>query len=147
MTYSEKLKDPRWQKRRLEIMNRDGFKCCKCGDATKTLNVHHKRYRKGKEPWEYSSDDLMTLCEPCHKNEHKISGTLSKEDMERILRFYKLFDLGKGGDESCDYFLDKCERIKPMIDEWAFTVGYSIRDWCEDLEVLQESAERWFGCE
>ena len=25
--YVEKLKDPRWQRKRLEIMQRDGFRC------------------------------------------------------------------------------------------------------------------------
>lgn len=66
MTYSEKLKDPRWQKRRLEIMSRDDFTCRNCSDSTKTLNVDHKIYRKGLEPWEYSDEDLWTLCEDCH---------------------------------------------------------------------------------
>jgi len=27
LTYSEKLKDPRWQKKRLEILSRDNFTC------------------------------------------------------------------------------------------------------------------------
>jgi hypothetical protein len=67
MTYSEKLKDPRWQKRRLEVMDRDKFTCRKCNEATKTLNVHHRYYRKGAAPWEYPIEALITLCEPCHK--------------------------------------------------------------------------------
>ena len=65
--YFEKLKDPRWQKKRLEIMERDEFKCSHCGDDEKTLNVHHKFYRKGANPWDYPDDALMTLCEPCHE--------------------------------------------------------------------------------
>jgi hypothetical protein len=66
-TYSDKLKDPRWQKKRLEILDRDGFSCCSCGDKESTLHIHHKRYLKGKEPWEYENDLLVTLCEDCHK--------------------------------------------------------------------------------
>lgn len=42
--YSEKLKDPRWQKKRLEILNRDEFACRFCGDNKSTLNVHHISY-------------------------------------------------------------------------------------------------------
>jgi hypothetical protein len=68
MTYSEKLKDPRWQEKRLRIMDRDRFTCQKCQDATKTLNVHHRYYTKGAMPWEYSDDALVTLCENCHKS-------------------------------------------------------------------------------
>jgi 5-methylcytosine-specific restriction endonuclease McrA len=32
-TYSELLKSPKWQKKRLEIMSRDKFTCKKCGDT------------------------------------------------------------------------------------------------------------------
>ena len=66
MTYSEKLKDPRWQKRRLEIMNRDKFRCCLCYDGIKTLHVHHKYYTHDTEPWDYPDDVFQTLCEDCH---------------------------------------------------------------------------------
>ena len=34
------------------------------------LNVHHKLYVRGKKPWEYSEDHLITLCESCHKETH-----------------------------------------------------------------------------
>lgn len=65
-TYWDKLKDPRWQKKRLEILNRDEFRCVICGDDESTLNVHHGFYRKDLEPWEYPSESLHTLCETCH---------------------------------------------------------------------------------
>ena len=32
MNYSEQLKSPKWQKKRLEIMQRDKFTCQLCGD-------------------------------------------------------------------------------------------------------------------
>lgn len=63
-TYSEKLKDPRWQKKRLEVMSRDEFKCRLCWDDKTTLHVHHTKYNG--EPWEADSDCLVTLCEHCH---------------------------------------------------------------------------------
>lgn len=66
-SYAEKLRDPRWQKKRLEIMKRDGFACKNCGDASKTLNVHHSAYVKGCEPWEYDERYLHTVCERCHQ--------------------------------------------------------------------------------
>lgn len=52
-------------------MHRDNFACQRCGDTKTTLNVHHKKYLKGKAPWEYSNDLLETLCEPCHGKEHE----------------------------------------------------------------------------
>lgn len=65
MKYSEKLRDPRWQRKRLEIFNRDNFTCLCCGAKDKTLNVHHKEYHGN--PWDAPSESLETLCEPCHK--------------------------------------------------------------------------------
>ena len=34
------------------------------------LNVHHKYYVRGKKPWEYYDDALVTLCADCHKKRH-----------------------------------------------------------------------------
>lgn len=72
MTYSEKLKDPRWQKKRLEIMQRDKFTCRACDEQKKTLNVHHLNYEKNKDPWDYDDLNLVTLCEDCHNVMHWI---------------------------------------------------------------------------
>jgi hypothetical protein len=69
--YSDLLKDPRWQKTRLKIMERDGWKCVVCGETEKTLSVHHKYYRPGVKPWDYPSESLVTLCEFCHDCEER----------------------------------------------------------------------------
>jgi hypothetical protein len=63
--YQEKLTDPRWQKMRLKVFERDGFRCCCCGDSTETLHIHHLVYGKG-EPWDSPMEDLETLCSFCH---------------------------------------------------------------------------------
>jgi hypothetical protein len=68
MNYSEKLKDPRWQKKRLEILDRDMWKCKSCGDDKKTLHVHHIFYMPRKDPWDIPNGLLITLCEGCHKS-------------------------------------------------------------------------------
>lgn len=70
LTYWQKLKDPRWQKKRLEVMQEKDFCCEVCGDAEETLNVHHKEYFKGLEPWEYGNNQLAVLCESCHESMH-----------------------------------------------------------------------------
>ncbi|MDP1594149.1 MAG: hypothetical protein Q8L80_07895 [Gallionella sp.] len=75
-TYSEKLKDPRWQKLRLEVMNANGFCCEICGDAESTLHVHHKEYLKGHEVWEYEVRQLSVVCESCHAAEHESTDIL-----------------------------------------------------------------------
>lgn len=65
MTYLQKLQDPRWQKKRLEILKRDSFKCRDCGSEEKTLHVHHSLYQKG-DPWETHENFLRTCCADCH---------------------------------------------------------------------------------
>lgn len=63
----ELLKDPRWQRKRLETLERDGWKCRWCGNPKRNLQIHHKRYERGKPPWEIDSRFLITLCDKCHK--------------------------------------------------------------------------------
>jgi len=69
MKYAEKFKDPRWQKKRLKILKRDKFTCQSCYDGDSTLHVHHRYYIKGRDPWDYPDEALVTLCEECHENE------------------------------------------------------------------------------
>jgi len=78
--YSEKLKDPRWQKMRLQVLERDEWTCQRCFDSESTLNVHHLRYEKGKDPWEYPLDNFLTLCESCHTSEFEM-----RHDYEQML--------------------------------------------------------------
>lgn len=68
--YSMLLRDPRWQRRRLEIFNRDQWACTRCGNDKSELHVHHLHYYRGRLPWEYPDDCLATVCDPCHKGEH-----------------------------------------------------------------------------
>lgn len=76
-TYLEKLQDPRWQKKRLQIMERDGFKCRQCNATDKTLHVHHTYYvpyapgAPRHDPWDYADHVLVTLCRVCHDNEEE----------------------------------------------------------------------------
>lgn len=66
-SYAEQLKDPRWQRKRLEILERDNWLCRKCGSTEKTLHVHHGYYEKGLMAWEYPSETLHAVCEDCHE--------------------------------------------------------------------------------
>ncbi|PXV54205.1 hypothetical protein SAMN04487785_11415 [Dyella jiangningensis] len=76
-TYWEKLKDPRWQKKRLEALQSAEFACQVCYDSESTLHVHHKQYFKGREPWEYEVEQLAVLCEACHAEHHASDDELS----------------------------------------------------------------------
>ena len=76
ITYSQKLRDPRWQKLRLKVFERDCWKCRngKCQSPEHTpLAVHHKCYRPDCEPWDYPLTNFITLCERCHDHEHSLA--------------------------------------------------------------------------
>lgn len=62
---NDSYKHPKWQKKRLEILNRDGWKCCACGTSDSTLHVHHAFYDG--DLWSVHEKWLQTLCEQCHK--------------------------------------------------------------------------------
>ncbi|MDD5510875.1 MAG: hypothetical protein PHI12_08695 [Dehalococcoidales bacterium] len=82
--YAQKLKDPRWQKKRLEILARDEWTCQKCLDTESTLIVHHRLYISGNDPWDYPDDFLITLCETCHESESRNMATMEKGLIESL---------------------------------------------------------------
>lgn len=77
--YVVKLRDPRWQKQRLKILERDRWTCQVCESTTDTLAVHHLYYEGATDPWEYPDEALLTLCEECHSRE--------TEDLKVAMRF------------------------------------------------------------
>lgn len=70
-SYSEKLRDPRWQRRRLTILERDGWECQSCGNDSDSLHVHHRWYERRVEPWDAPDEALTTLCASCHGLEYE----------------------------------------------------------------------------
>ena len=70
ISYAEKLEDSRWKQKRAEILRRDNYKCKLCGVA-ENLNVHHRYYIYGANPWEYRDNALVSLCHSCHKLVHE----------------------------------------------------------------------------
>jgi hypothetical protein len=65
--YWELLRDPRWQRKRLEVYEAADFSCEWCGESEKTLNAHHTYYLKNRSPWDYPTEHLRCLCEDCHE--------------------------------------------------------------------------------
>jgi 5-methylcytosine-specific restriction endonuclease McrA len=111
-SYWQKLKDPRWQKRRLEILSAAEFACQVCFDSSSTLHVHHLKYDKGKDPWEYTDAWLVCLCEACHEEMHAAKNMMQQAvagltgaDLERLTGYaFTLsgltFELGDKGIQS-----------------------------------------------
>jgi hypothetical protein len=115
-TYTEQLRDPRWQEKRPEILHRDGFMCCICQDTEKELHVHHQAYRRGVPPWGYDDNEYCTLCRDCHAE---------TEEMIREVRW-------RSGFGPTD------EIIKAALEHMRF------RSW-ESFGRLSKIAESWVG--
>lgn len=79
MRYADQLKSPKWQRRRLEILQRADFMCEMCGTGERTLHVHHRRYSGRRTAWEYGDHELVALCDECHVKAHA-----TKEVIDRI---------------------------------------------------------------
>src|SRR5690349_11077196 len=99
-TYKQKLADPRWQRKRLQVLEARDWKCEDCGDSKSELHVHHKRYKRGKQPWEYPLDNFSALCWRCHEKRHSPVPTPAPEpckpDPNARAKFAAIFDmLGK----------------------------------------------------
>ena len=69
-SYSEKLEDPRWKAIRKQVFERDGYCCVCCHNIGLPIHCHHLKYERGKEPWESSLLDLVTVCKYCHEDIH-----------------------------------------------------------------------------
>jgi hypothetical protein len=94
VSYSDDLRHPKWQRRRLEILSRAEFRCERCNADDRPLHVHHKRYVEGFQPWDYADEDLIALCEVCHQLEHDprkalvtIAAELRPGDFERLIGY------------------------------------------------------------
>lgn len=76
--YSQKLQDARWQQLRLQVFQRDGWRCqnpgCDQGE-NRMLAVHHKSYVRGRDPWDYPLENFITYCVACHERLHSSGKT------------------------------------------------------------------------
>ena len=137
MTYSEKLKHPKWQRKRLEIMQRDGFKCKLCQDDETTLHVHHLSYSK--EPWDTDQHDLVTLCENCHTQVESVK----KENPDFI---YDELDLIKipYEDKNYLYFIRYQDEITLRYIDNKRTGGFDLsHDTISNLNKLKNKAVKF----
>ncbi len=135
MTYAEKLKDPRWQKKRLKILERDEFACQHCGDTKTTLNIHHIAYQES-DPWETEDRLLITLCEVCHEEEQRSL----KESCANLIKTLKLMGIQDIGIRSLIILF---ENIKDR--GWSsYEPAYDILETAINDDVLWELATEKF---
>ncbi|MBF0279108.1 MAG: hypothetical protein HQM13_15010 [SAR324 cluster bacterium] len=94
-SFQKKLKDPQWEKRRIEVLENAQWRCQLCGSKKEELHVHHSYHEKGKNPWDYPDSALIALCHSCHAekthkpsflsfNESRFLFAFIGENLERI---------------------------------------------------------------
>ena len=145
MTYQEKLKDPRWQKKRLEILERDEWLCQNCMDDERTLHVHHTRYSAG-DPWDCPDDYLITLCESCHMVEESdknfdfyslVSDTgITRKHLKCLLGIIKFKIINNRSDFKSPHWT-----VNDMINSGILTE----QEKSEYLTCLKDNRQKWVG--
>lgn len=133
MTYKEQLKSPKWQRKRLEIFERDKFTCQICLDTEEQIQVHHKSYDNNKQAWEYGNDRLITLCSTCHTRLTAHIKTHGTEDRFNLLKLKAV-----GGNIIITYTHD-CVSIEYgknflVLEEWSANkiVQFLINNWLKN---------------
>lgn len=135
MTYTEKLKSPKWQKKRLEILERDNFTCQKCEDTETTLHIHHIKYTSD-EIWNEPDRNLITLCEHCHTEIEDIKKQAKDEDITFVFDEIDIYKSNNWTNEKRIMFTSFDGRLSMRIFEKdsSFMVGF---DFFDDLDGLK----------
>jgi hypothetical protein len=110
MSYKDKLRDPRWQRRRLDVLNAANWTCqdAGCKSNTKTLEVHHCYYLPDTDPWDYPTDAYLALCEDCHEERQQLERDI-KISLSRCLRLVPIQRLKRA---AIRLFSEALEEIK-----------------------------------
>jgi len=62
-----------WKRKRRQILERDNYECQKCkrnGRYNRATTVHHKKYLDTYPELAFADENLESLCDACHNEEH-----------------------------------------------------------------------------
>jgi hypothetical protein len=148
MNYVEQLKHPLWQKKRLEVMQRDNFGCKSCGMGDQQLHVHHKYYKKNTLLWEYPDESLITLCGNCHKEADALReqlkeriGCLPLHFINHIMGYAKALEMRDMDDDELIHF-SNYDEIEGLAQAFCLN-SHEILEF-SDLDRLAEEVEKDF---
>ena len=86
--YRQLLNSDYWKGYSYSLIKERNFTCEDCGrrffGQRNKLQVHHLRYRDA-NPWSYSPDELVVLCDACHRKRHRLySDVDDKKEYDNI---------------------------------------------------------------
>lgn len=142
--YLELLRDPRWQKTRLRILERDDWKCRKCGDTRNNLQVHHKKY-ESRLPWETADRFLVTLCQRCHERmtelQNETKDILAEIPVDQMAAVVDILRNSAGmAPDPIRLALDFCNATRTSLLSQPFS-----RQASRQLDALDEASDRLWG--
>lgn len=125
--FFKQYKHPNWQKKRLEILERDDYTCVQCQETEKELQVHHGYYGRNMKPWDYPEETLWSLCDDCHKrNQHFL------DEIKRLLGEANLDDL----QVTLGFLKGLIANHRQLADEEGSDVLIPVGAWPDDIEQL-----------
>ena len=129
--YERLLKSDYWKGYSYSLIKERNFTCEDCGrrfyGERNKLQVHHLVYRDV-NPWSYSPDEVVVLCEDCHKKRHGIKSISQKETLDSQTPFgafdtdYPLNEIDKDPFGEIDNPFAQFDNYDPFGDDDADTL-------------------------
>ena len=111
--YDSLLKTDYWKGYSYSLIKERGFRCQDCGrvfyNQRHKLQVHHLVYRNT-YPWSYNPEEMVVLCEECHKRRHGIRTWTNDSTIDS--------DTDTQNYEDCDYYSYIGERKRKINPFW-----------------------------
>ena len=138
--YNKLLKDPRWKAKRGEILERDGHKCTQCGN-THRLSVHHNFY-DDINPWEYKNEDLVTLCNECHKEYHRQNRNIYTN---YNLLYNKMFECDDNGKNTQIETANKVTATKQLLESIQLSMVSKENNFIRVIDLLIQDVVTFYN--
>lgn len=139
--YSGHWKDPRWQKFRLKVLEKDGFTCTQCGETKRTLHAHHLYYIAKRKPWEYPIECVVTLCDECHKDEHAIAEEFKDWEIIMMVVARSKFAIGLGTDIGENARAYGASSVEEMADFVSLSLRRDRHYWIEFIGAYKDAGK------
>lgn len=143
MPYKDYLQTDYWKTVRGFVLERDGHRCRLCGRVREEgviLHIHHSTYEHRGDEMNHP-DDLITLCEDCHKNYHKLRSVREILDENNCLR-HRNYYLQSRLEADDKYELERT--VDCLLQENAFLRKQLKKQEKEHLFILRTETEQSF---
>ena len=127
--YEKLLNSDYWKGYSYSLIKERNFTCEDCGrkfyNERNKLQVHHLIYRDI-APWSYKPEELVVLCEDCHKKRHGINTSSEKTDYSQFVFDKDTTTITSSDVFKDNYFTDRKKYRITGILKSALIVGFVI---------------------